>query len=194
MKEIPNHELYSKYDYMYTISSGLKKDTVEFLNDLQNFISRYPLTELAENAQLIINYMQNKEPRIVELQQKEIAKKLFVESFDEEHYFAFIIPSNITLNQLIFNILNFNLDNFDELQLEVKKVNLDNENNLCLVSKFKDAGESLQYREMILSDKTIFKDVDIDHAETIVISETNLKALTSTERLEQYILFFRDNY
>lgn len=194
MKENPDHELYSKYDYMYTVSSGLKKDTLSFMNDLQSLISKYPLTDLAENAQLIINYMQNTEPRIVEMHQREIAKKVFVESFDEIHYFAYIVPANVKINQLIFNVLNFNLDNFDELSLEVKKVNIDDSNNFCLVSKFKDSEESMQYLKKILTDETIFTDVDIAQANAIVISETNLDALTSSDKAEQYILFFKDNY
>ncbi len=194
MKEAPDHELYPKYDYMYTVSSGLKKDTLNFMNDLQNFISKYPLTDLAESAQLIINYIQNTEPRIIELHQREIAKKVFVESFNEVHYFAFILPANVKINQLIFNIINFNLDNFDELRLEVKKVNIDGQNNLCLVSKFKDSEESIQYLKKILPDETIFTDVDNAQAKAIVISETNLDALTTSDKAEQYLIFFRDNY
>ncbi len=194
MKEYPDHELYSKYDYMYTISDGLRKDTLDFLNDLQELIARYPSTDLAENAQLIIQYIQNKEPRIIELQKREIAKQLFEESFDDVHYFAYIVPSNAKINQLIFNILNFNLDQFDELNLEVKKVNLDDKNNLCFVSKFKDSEESISYLKKIMLDEKIFADVDIQEVTAIVISEMNYKVLTDSDKAEKYILFFRDNY
>lgn len=194
MKNNPGHELYAKYDYLYTISAGLRKDTLSFIMDLQKFKERYPSTDLAENAELIIKYLQNKEPRIIELQKREVAKQLFSETSDEEHYFVYIIPSEARINQLIFNILNFNLDNFDDLRLEVKKVNLDNKNNLCMVSKFKNGEESMVYLKKIILDENIFKDVEVQKATAVVISETNYKALTDSDKAEKYILFFKDNY
>jgi len=194
MKNNPGHELYAKYDYLYTISAGLRKDTLSFIMDLQKFKERYPSTDLAENAELIIKYLQNKEPRIIELQKREVAKQLFSETSDEEHYFVYIIPSEARINQLIFNILNFNLDNFDDLRLEVKKVNLDNKNNLCMVSKFKNGEESMVYLKKIILDENIFKDVEVQQATAVVISETNYKALTDSDKAEKYILFFKDNY
>jgi tetratricopeptide (TPR) repeat protein len=194
MKNYPGNELYSKYDYMFTISSGLGKDTLSFLSDLQAFMAKYPATDLAENAQIIIEFLQNKEPRIIELQQREIARQLFVESLQEKHYFAYIVPSKAQINQLIFNIFNFNLENFDELGLEVKKVNLDNSYNICLVSEFKNGKEAMEYYRKIVLDETIFKDVEILEPEAIVISETNYKVLTGSGKAENYILFFREYY
>ncbi len=194
MKDNPGHELYAKFDYLYTVSAGLRKDTLGFIMDLQNFKERYPSTDLAENAELIIKYLQNKEPRIIEMQKREVAKQLFSETFHEEHYFAYIIPSEARINQLIFNILNFNLDDFDDLRLEVKKVNLDTKNNLCVVSKFKNGEESMGYLKKIILDENIFKDVEVQKATAFVISETNYKALTDSDKAEKYILFFKDNY
>ncbi|MBN2524371.1 MAG: tetratricopeptide repeat protein [Bacteroidales bacterium] len=194
MKNNPGHELYAKYDYLYTISAGLRKDTLSFIMDLQKFKERYPSTDLAENAELLIKYLQNKEPRIIELQKREVAKQLFSVTSDEEHYFVYIVPSEARINQLIFNILNFNLDNFDDLRLEVKKVNLDNKNNLCMVSKFKNGEESMIYLKKIILDENIFEDVEVQKATAVVISETNYKALTDSDKAEKYILFFKDNY
>ncbi|MBA7526732.1 hypothetical protein ES705_18902 [subsurface metagenome] len=194
MEQYPDHELYSRFDYMYTVSAGLRKDTLRFVNDLQNLIAKYPTTDLAENAQIMIAYLQNKEPKIIEMQNREMAKKLFIESFEEEHYFAYIVPSITNVNQLIFNIINFNLDYFDELKLEVKKVNLDSRNNLCLVRKFKDSEEAISYLKQIIMDKNIFVDVEIEEFIPVVISQTNFKAFTGSGKAEQYILFFKDNY
>ena len=194
MKDYPGHVLFSKFDYLYTISSGLSKDTVSFVTDMQNFISKYPQTELAENAQILINYLQNKHPEIIEKQNLVIARELYVQSFQEIHYFAYIVPTQINLNQLIFNIINYDIDNVDSLKLEVKKVSIGTKNNLCMVSLFKNSNEAMAYFRKITSYEGIFRDIERQGIIPVVISETNFNKISETGKVEQYVIFFRENY
>ena len=46
------------------------------------------------------------------------------------------MDKKINTNQLIFNIINFNLDNFDKLNLIVEIINLNTTQNLILVKTF----------------------------------------------------------
>lgn len=194
MIDYPAHELRPKFDYILTISRGLGKDTLQFVNDLHQLIAKYPQTDLAENAQLMVNYLQNKNPQIIEIQNKEVARQLYVVAPYEPHYFAYVVPQKISVNQLIFNIINFNLDNYDDLKLEVTKANLNAQQVVCLVSKFANADDAMKYLKKITSDNNIFRDVDIKNPEAIVISQSNYKKLTENGKLEQYRYFYRENY
>lgn len=194
MKDYPGHELTPKFDYIYTIATGVRKDTLSFVMDLQAYIDRYPVSDLTENAELLIAYLQSEEPQIIEQQNIEIARQLFTPGFDEVHYFAFVTPKSLNFSQLIFNIFSFNLDNYDELKLEVKRVDIGEERSLCLVQRFEDGEQAVNYRRRIMAEKDIFKDVDSKGIESIVISESNYRILTESGKITQYILFCNENY
>lgn len=194
MIDYPAHELRPKFDYINTISKGLSKDTVQFVADLQQLITKYPQTDLAENAQLMVNYLLNKNPKIIEVQNKEIARQLYSAAPFETHYFAYIVPQRIGINQLIFNVINFNIDNFEDLKLEATKANLNPQQVICLVSKFASAEDAMKYYKKIITDNNIFRDVDVKSSEAIIISQSNYKILTENGKLDQYMYFFKENY
>jgi len=194
MENYPDHELYSKFDYIHTISGGLRKDTLLFISDLQELIAKYPATDIADNAQMMINYLQNISPRVVVKQNQLLARELFKETPDEMHYFAYLTPSKLNINQLIFNIVNFNLDNFDDLKLEVKRVAMEGNKSMCVVRKFSNSAEAMTYLSAIKLDESIFKDVDPSGVIPIIISQTNYKKLTETGKTDQYLLFFNEKY
>lgn len=194
MNDYPNHELYSKFDYINTISSGIRKDTLNFVMDLQNYIERYPASDLTDNAGMLIAYLQSEEPQLVVQQNIEIARALFTQGFDETHYFAFVTPRSLNFSQLIFNIFSFNLDNFDELKLEVKRVDVGDDRSLCLVQRFEDGDQAVNYRSRISVDRNIFNDVESQGIQSIIISESNFAALTRSGKINQYMLFFEENY
>jgi tetratricopeptide (TPR) repeat protein len=193
IKDYPSSKLNPGYEYMLVVALGLKKDTLSFVTDLQNYAEKYPKTDLSENAQILIKYLQNKHPEIAEKQNEMVAHSLFSASMNEIHTFAYLVPPQTNLNQLIFNVINFNLDNFDSLKLEVKKVNV-GKNNYCQVSQFKDGNEAMIYYKKIINNTDIFHDLEKSDLVSFVISQSNLKALTESGKNEQYMIFFRENY
>ena len=194
MENYPDHDLYAKFDYIHTISGGLKKDTLLFIIDLERLISRYPATDIAKNAQIMINYLKNSSPQVVVKQNQQIARELFKPTPDEKHYFVFIIPLKLNVNQLIFNIVNFNLDNFDDLKLEVKRVAAEGNKPLCVVREFTNSEEAMNYFNAIKQSEGIFKDVDPEGVTPFIISKTNYSKLMETGKTDQYLIFFKENY
>jgi tetratricopeptide (TPR) repeat protein len=194
MREYPDHELYPRFDYMHTIAAGVRKDTLAFVNDLEKLITRYPATDIALQAQLMVKFLQDKSPDLVIKQNLQIATELYVLSGNETHYFVYLVPASMNLNQLIFNIVNFNLDNFDNLKLEVKRQNLDGKRNLCSVQKFNNADEAMVYFREITASSDVLRDINASDVIPFIISQTNLAKLTETLKADQYVLFFKKNY
>jgi tetratricopeptide (TPR) repeat protein len=194
MKDYPNHKLFPKFDYIYTVSTGLKKDTLQFVSDLQGYITRYPQTDLSENVKIMITYLQNKQPEIVEQQKLAVSRELYSFAPDKVHYFIYSVPLSVSMNQLVFNIINFNIDNFDKLKLEVTKEDFNKNSAFCLVSKFANADEAMTYLRSIILNEGIFRDVVKSGVEPFVISQSNYLVLKDSGILEQYMIFFRNNY
>lgn len=195
MESYPDHELFPKFDYIYTVSAGLRKDTLGFISDLQELIARYPATDMADNAELMITYLQNTSPRVVAQQIQKTARELFEDTPpDEVHYFIYIIPPKLNFNQLIFNIVNFNLDYFDDLKLEVKRITIGGNKPICVVQKFKNRAEAMNYFSKIKTEESIFKDVNPSGITPVIISQSNYKKLSNTGKTEEYIIFFNEKY
>ena len=98
------------------------------------------------------------------------------------------------MNQLIFNIINFNLDNYDKLKLQVKKVIVGGKTNLCVISQFKSGSEAMDYYNAIINSKDVTKDIGDIGIRPAVISETNYKVLSSGGKADEYLLFFKEYY
>ena len=64
--------------------------------------------------------MDKEHPEIKEAEELKISQQLYQPSPDTTHYFAFVLDKKINTNQLVFNIINFNLDHFDNLNLIVE--------------------------------------------------------------------------
>lgn len=194
MNEHPDHDLFPKIDYMFTISTGLRKDTLQFIGDLRLLIGKYPSTDIADNAQVMIKYLEESSPGVVQQQTLQIARELYIDTRNETHFFMFVVPVAINFNQLIFNIVNFNLDNYDRNRLEVKRIGIEGKKSLCVVQKFSNSDEAAVYLRSIRDDQTIFRDVSNKGTVPVIISRTNYNKLKETNSIDEYILFFKENY
>jgi hypothetical protein len=194
VEDHPDHELRPKFDYIATVASGLQKDTLSFIHDLRRLIVNYPATDIAANAQKMISYLEDASPKVVQQQTLEVAREIYVPSRNETHFFMFIAPSAININQLIFNLISFNLDNYDRNRLEVKRVGLEGKKQLCVVQRFNIVDEALAYMDHINREPDIFRDVEKKDVVPVIISRTNYNKLRETNKTDEYILFFSENY
>ncbi len=183
-----------KYSYLKTLSLGRTQDTKTFRQNLFEIVSKYPGTEVAENAKDIISYLDKDKPQYKEEEEKQVALKLYEVTDSVSHYFAFVIPKGLNVNQLIFNIINFNLDNFDKLNLKIENVPLNNNQSLIVVKQFKNKDESLEYSGKITNDAGIFEDIDKQNIITFSISIANLEILKTDKSVNRYLAFYNENY
>lgn len=193
MVDYPENELKPQFDYMLTISKGVSKDTSEFIGDLQKLISRYPASDIAQNSTLLINYLSHKNPQASVKQQIKQAVEIYKLNKNEEHLLVVSVAKPKYSNQMMFNIINFNLDNFEEDDLKVKKYDM-NGTALLNVTKFKDAKVASEYLEKLLGYENLWRDVDEKSSHIFLISRGNYNLLKKEGNLEQYLLFYKKQY
>ncbi|UCH13907.1 MAG: tetratricopeptide repeat protein [Bacteroidales bacterium] len=194
IKTYPDDELIPQFAYLRALSTGRTSDVKTFKEELYEILSTYPQTEVAENAKNIIAYLDKEHPDIKEEEEKEIAIALYEHLENTEHLFALVLNKGINANQLMFNIINFNLDNFDKLNLKVESTELNNDQDIITVISLKDKAESLNYYNRISSDDSIFKDVDKEGVVKMVISRNNLDILKTDKSVNRYLKFFNEYY
>ena len=76
----------------------------------------------------------------------------------------------------------------------MKRVDVGDDKSLCLVQKFEDGEQAVDYRQRIMLDRNIFNDISSVGIESMVISETNYEALSESGKVNQYLIFYIDNY
>ncbi|MBN2349444.1 MAG: tetratricopeptide repeat protein [Bacteroidales bacterium] len=193
-KKYPEDKLLPRFDYMRAISVGKTKDVRTFREALYELITKYPNSEVSENARIMIAYLDKDRPNIKDIEEIEIAEKLYNKAEDEEHYTLYIVPANLNLNQLLFNIINFNLDNFQKLNLTAVKKEFNNTQNVIIIKIFKNQNEAVDYYRKISADTGVLRDVDSKSISAFAISVSNYKIFLEDKSISRYQKFFEQNY
>jgi tetratricopeptide (TPR) repeat protein len=186
--------LIQKFSFLKVLCVGKTQDIHDFSEGLYKIISAFPGTEVAENARNILSYIEKERPQVKEEEEMKIALELYKRTDNAIHYFVYVIPKKQNINQLIFNIINFNLDYFDDLNLRVESVELNSSHTLILVKSFEGSKQVMPYYNKITKEDSIYKDVDPENVTGFVISDPNLKILQTDKSVDRYLKFFEESY
>ena len=189
-----NETLKPMFEYIFLVSEGAAKDTVSFLEDLEAFTQKYAGQELAEKAEFLIAHLTSTGAEVIEQHQIIEAKEIYSKDISGEHFVVVAIPTGRNTNQLVFNIINFNLDTYPELSYDVKKELLDGEFNIAVVRAFEDAKQALDYRRSLIIFNDLWKDVNNEGTYIIVLTEENYNNLMSSKALINYVAFEKELY
>jgi tetratricopeptide (TPR) repeat protein len=193
LNEISNDELVPYFEYLLVVSEGVAKDTVQFITDLQDYIIKYPDSEVVSNATKIIEYLETANPEAAYQQKTQEAKSLYTYNPDEKHYVGIAVIKSANTNQLMFNIINYNIDNFEEKDLKIIKADIDLF-ALLAINPFNSEQNALEYYMAITSSYDIWKDVSKKGSKIFIISESNYNILKEDNNLESYLIFFNEQY
>jgi len=194
LKNYPENSLVPQFEYLGILANGINADRKIFRDHLSALILKYRGTEIASDAQNIIEYMDKEHPEMKEAEEILISKKLYASSANSPHVFAYVLSKKINTNQLVFNIINFNLDHFDELNLRVEITDLNTTQNLIIIKPFPNQQEVMKYMRTTRESDVILKDLPEISLLPIAISESNLNTLKEDKSVDRYLKFFNDNY
>jgi hypothetical protein len=193
-KNYPDHVLISRFDYLGVLAQARNLDRITFRQKLTDIAAKYPGTEIASDAANMIRYMDMEHPELKEAEELKISQTLYQPSPDTTHYFAFVLDKKINANQLVFNIINFNLDVFDKLNLIVEVIDLNQTQSLISVKTFTDQEQVMQYLKTISNSDGIYRDMPGIQLIPFAISLPNLKTLLNDKSADRYLKFFNEHY
>ena len=194
MLNYPEHELFPKFDYLKTVARGKIMANADYIASLKEYKIRYPDSELNENIDLVIAYFDTKAPEVVQEQQAKEAEVTFTRDMSAPHHFMLSLKEGADMKQLNFNIVEFNLFNYDNIKLDVKEYPLDRQTRIIIVSGFPTIEETRSYLERIMVYPDLWKDVEVEGQQFSLISEENLTILRDQKLLARYLIFYRTQY
>lgn len=194
MKTHPGHTLVPLFHYLSVLSRGKTADKNTFRDSLQMIMAKYPGSEIASDAQNLVNYMDMEHPELREAQEIKISKQLYQNDPDARHLFVFALNKKINANQLVFNIINYNLDHSDSLNLMVEIIGVGTDQNLIAVKTFVNQKQAKQYLLAIVVSEEIHKDFPEVTMIPFIISENNFQTLVGDKSVDRYLKFYNENY
>jgi tetratricopeptide (TPR) repeat protein len=193
-KTYPAHQLSPQFAYLGVLAEGKTSDRKIFRDSLVAIAAKYPRSDIAADARNLISYMDKEHPEIREAEEVKISQELYQFSPPARHYFIFALDKQANTNQLVFNIINYNLDHTDSLNLIVDIINLNPGQNLISVKTFRNSQLALQYLNNIVATDEILKDLPEINMTPFVISEKNLATLREDKSVDRYLKFYNENY
>jgi len=182
------------FNYLKTLAEGRISSPEVFREKLLEFANNYKGTEQADAALNTITILDRGSKDLGLFATGNIVDNLYIYNPDQEHMYGWIIDPSLNTNQLIFNVINFNLDYFSEKNLRIEVVNLNNNQSIILVKVFPNKEEVMEYYLQITENIEILNDVPDTDLIPLVISTDNYAKLLEERSSVSYLMFFNENY
>ncbi|GHT23418.1 gliding motility protein [Bacteroidia bacterium] len=191
INKYPKDVLLPKFDYLRASAVGKLGNQATMRTEMQKIAEAYPGNEMAQLAQDIIDVIDGKDPSLKKAAQAERVKTLYKAGETGIHYFVWVVTSKEDLNQLSFDLLNFNLDHYLNSNLELSRSVIDDSHTLLIVKSFPDVAQAKAYYQTFIKNAGVTKNVKKEHT-PVIISEGNFAILEKDKKIEDYIEFFKN--
>jgi tetratricopeptide (TPR) repeat protein len=192
----PEDPLAPKFKYIKALSVGATAGKQDMKVELDSLIAQHPESEEGLQARELVDYMFEAFPVIREAEDARVAEEIYTDyDSSQEHYLLIALPASRDVNQVSFDLLNFNLDHFNEYDLNIEKLALSDGWSLVVVQTFFNAEGARRYLEQVEASRdAIFGDIPSSDYRMMMISLDNYNILSSEKMQNPYYLFYQKHY
>ena len=205
----PENDLAPKFSYLKALSIGKTHDINIFEASLQKVVQEYPKDPIRENAQDILDYINQIKGNTTE--QPVLPPPVIVDSaaskaphqaeisysrkIDGKTYYAITYESGELSTELLGNILTaFNKKNFDTKALTLEQNQYSERGLLIAVKFFYKKVDAEEYFKTITKNNEVFSEFQGKTYDEFLISEENYDLFLQDTNVSKYKSFFRENY
>lgn len=192
----PEDPLVPKFKYIKALSVGALEGKEEMKVELDSLIAQHPGTEESIQAQEIIDYMFVAFPVIKQAEEAKVAEEIYtMYDPEQEHYFLIALQAGENVNQVSFDLLNYNLDNFNQYDLNIERLELTDGFRMLVVKTFINAEGAQRYMQVIQENSSqILAGISPENYRMMVISKDNYSMLAEQKIHNPYYLFYLKHY
>jgi tetratricopeptide (TPR) repeat protein len=193
-KNFTGNKILPKFALLKALAIGkTNTDVSAFRDELNRVIDTYPNNEVADYAKEVIAYLNTYKPE--SKQQEDIKKaEIIYAPTDSVFYFALVVSKTEDANQLVFDFINFNLDNFKNERLELNQNDMGKEYKILTVRPFANVKKATEYYNAFKSNPNNLKNVKSNTKDFFFITPANFEVLLKQPDASSYIEFFRLHY
>ena len=194
LKLFPDDELIPKFMLLDAMATGALAGEMAYKAKLDSLVARYPSTEEGRRAAEINDFLRKEMPAIKIAEDTRIAAEIYEADTLQPHY-VMIIAGNFqaNMNQMVFDVINYNLDNFADRNYRTEGTAVDQGYLLITTGPFENAREAGVWLNRFNPSETIRGAADA--ALTMyVISRDNLTKFREDKNIDRYSIFYGKEY
>ena len=190
LSQYPETAFTANVHLLNILITGKLENDDKYKYELDTFIKENPDSEITPYVVTLQKSAEDYNERLEK--QKSIQ---YIPHFDQVHYFVMIYESeqNIT-DKIDEKLREFNDLNYNELQLNVGSLSLNDKYAIALVTEFTGIETSLNYLTKYDERKQAFEILSNSKIDTFVITKDNFAILYKSGGVKEYLKFFTQNY
>ena len=191
----PHHELLPKFRLLKAYAIGSISDIRTFKLALQEVVESSPDGEEKKRANELIVHFNTIVPELKKEDEQIESKQIYQFLPEESHIVVLaIVKGRVDMNQLVFDLINFNFDKYPQTEFSTEKQTMDNGIRLVTIKGTGNADGAMTYYRALLKENTVAEDLKSTDHKIFIISETNFDVLLKHGELPVYEIFFNNNY
>ncbi len=181
-----------RFMLLKALSIGRMEGNDRLTNELQNIIELYPNNEVSTYAGNLIDHVYNLSPDVAIADVEEKAAEIYVyNEQDVAYFFGLVTPDVNSMNQLNFNLINFNLDYYNQQNFGIIKEEIEGK-TVLFIKDFTDFETASRYFDSFMDHESeVFKDVNREDVQVFYISKENYLTLIDDTDIRKYYLYFK---
>lgn len=190
----PEDELLPKFMLINAMSAGAIGGEIAYKERLDSLVAKYPATAEGKRAAEIIDFLRKEKPEIRIAEDTRIAEQIYFADTIQPHY-VIIIASNprANMNQMVFDVINYNLDNFAESNYRTEGTPIDAGYLLVSTGPFANARSAAAWLKAFNPEQTIREAASAGLA-LYLISRDNLQKFREDKNIDRYAIFHSKEY
>ncbi len=185
-----DNQFRSKYMLLKAMALGqTNSDKKTLLPVLNAVVSEYEGSAEATRAAEMITIIENGYSTNIPIVEK--TPSPFTFNKNEKQWVIVFLDDAMDVEETLEDMESFNESLFDDFNYEMTEKQYDNK-NFVLVQEFQDVFEAKDYARVFKSSKK--QKLDLTKVSLYIITKENLKILYEMQNLEEYELFYEENY
>jgi hypothetical protein len=190
----PGDDLLPKFMLLDAMATGATGGETAYKEKLDSLTAKYPATPEGKRAAEITAYLKREIPALQIAEDTRIAEELY-EADSTQPHFVLVVAENIqaNMNQMVFDVINYNLDNFTDKNYRTEGKVVDNEYILISIGAFENAAEADKWLMAFDPLKNI-RGAENAVISLYIISRDNLEKFTIDKNIARYRIFYETAY
>ncbi|MGQ1890400.1 type IX secretion system periplasmic lipoprotein PorW/SprE [Thermophagus sp. OGC60D27] len=126
--------------------------------------------------------------------EKLLVANKFLTATDSVHHLIVVVDQNTDVNELIFQLANFNFDHYATGRLQLEISQSVSERTVLMTGPFKDQRTALDYLFSLINQPSVFCVENANEPLVMVVADTNWKQIHNSGDLDDYVKFFLEEY
>jgi len=198
----PDNQFLPKFYLVKALVIAQRKDVESYKSTLRELIAKFPGTDESAKALELLGVFGEtaEQPKIeekVEEPIKEAPKTPSAYTYDAKtsHFYALVFPNKgVNANDLKNTVSNFNSKYFNGKDIKITNSFINSDNQILILRSFADAAEAMDYYNTFVNNTAELKEINEQGYSRFVISTKNFTALFKQKQVDEYMIFFEENY